>query len=113
MSLPAVSPGPTEEELRDALAEAAAWVSAYLSRVGDLPVLAQVEPGEIAERLPAHAPVAGEPLDAILADVDRLIIPGRVMRISWLAQRLVPGLLLRFMRRQVAAAYQGPKIAAA
>jgi len=76
MSLPAVSPGPTEEELRDALAEAAAWVSAYLSRVGDLPVLAQVEPGEIAERLPAHAPVAGEPLDAILADVDRLIIPG-------------------------------------
>ena len=76
MSLPAVSPGPTDEELREALAEAARWVSRYLETVGDRPVLAQVTPGEIASRLPDAPPDAGEPLDAILGDLDRLILPG-------------------------------------
>ena len=76
MSLPAVSSGPTDEELREALAEAAQWVSRYLETVGDRPVLAQVAPGEIAARLPEAPPDAGEPLDAILGDLDRLILPG-------------------------------------
>jgi aromatic-L-amino-acid decarboxylase len=76
VTLPAVTPGPTDEELRDALAEAAAWVSRYLAEVGERPVLAQVEPGEIAARLPGRAPDRGEPLEAILADVDSLILPG-------------------------------------
>jgi aromatic-L-amino-acid decarboxylase len=44
--------------------------------VGDLPVLARVEPGEIAAALPEHAPSEGEPLADILADVDRILIPG-------------------------------------
>jgi aromatic-L-amino-acid/L-tryptophan decarboxylase len=39
-------------------------------------VLARVAPGEIAAMLPAHAPQTGEPLEAILADVDRVIVPG-------------------------------------
>jgi aromatic-L-amino-acid/L-tryptophan decarboxylase len=39
-------------------------------------VLAQVSPGEIAAMLPAHPPQHGEPLEAILADVDRVIVPG-------------------------------------
>jgi len=32
------------------------WAARYLERVGDLPVLAQVEPGEIRSRLPASPP---------------------------------------------------------
>jgi aromatic-L-amino-acid decarboxylase len=67
---------PTTGELRAALEQAAEWCSGYLDRVGDLPVLARVEPGEIAAALPAHAPRDGEPLADILADVDRILIPG-------------------------------------
>jgi 3-dehydrosphinganine reductase len=55
------------------------------------------------------------PLDVVTREVldgiDRrrpLIIPGRIMRATWLAQRLAPGLLRQFLRRQVAAVYQGP-----
>jgi aromatic-L-amino-acid decarboxylase len=52
------------------------WVARYLDGVRDRPVLAQVEPGEIAAALPEHAPESGEPLADILADVDRVLIPG-------------------------------------
>src|SRR5947209_2053867 len=69
-------PGPTGAEVREALAEAAAWVSGYLESVGDRPVLSQVSPGDIAARLPERAPDRGEPFDAILGDLDALILPG-------------------------------------
>jgi len=71
-----MAPGPTGAELRSALGEAARWVAEYLKSVGDRPVLAQVEPGEIASRLPAAAPDAGQPLAAILDDIDSLLLPG-------------------------------------
>src|SRR5205823_14316785 len=44
--------------------------------VGGGRVLARVSPGEIAASLPPSAPLHGEPLEAILKDVDRLILPG-------------------------------------
>ena len=52
------------------------WVSTYLRTVGERPVLAQVAPGDLLAALPEHPPAEGEPLDAIMADVDRLILPG-------------------------------------
>ena len=67
---------PTSGELRVALEQATEWCAGYLDRVGELPVLARVEPGEIAAALPEHAPDAGESLSDILADVDRVLIPG-------------------------------------
>jgi aromatic-L-amino-acid decarboxylase len=67
---------PTTGELRSALEQAAEWIASYLDDVDRLPVLAQVKPGEIAAALPEHPPVRGEPLEAILADVDRIIVPG-------------------------------------
>ncbi|HKP10567.1 MAG TPA: hypothetical protein VJZ91_00605, partial [Blastocatellia bacterium] len=51
------------------------WVADYLERVGRLPVLAQVKPGELASQLPTTPPAAGEAMADILADVDRLIVP--------------------------------------
>ena len=72
----AVRGGPTRAEVREALAEAAAWVSGYLETVADRPVLSQVSPGEIAARLPERAPDRGELFDAILGDLDTLILPG-------------------------------------
>jgi aromatic-L-amino-acid/L-tryptophan decarboxylase len=74
--IPATTPGPTPAELRAALDEACRWVADYLDSVGDRPVLAQVEPGEIAARLPLAAPAGGEPLSQIMADIDALIMPG-------------------------------------
>ena len=68
--------GPTPQELRRALHEAAQWVASYLETVGDRPVLARVSPGQIAASLPQSAPFHGEPLETILKDVDRLILPG-------------------------------------
>jgi len=68
--------GPTPQELRLALHEAAEWVASYLETVGDRPVLARVTPGEIAASLPQSAPLHGESLETILQDVDRLILPG-------------------------------------
>ena len=68
--------GPSPQELRHAFHEASDWVASYLEHVGELPVLAQVTPGEIAATLPQSAPTQGEPLEAILKDIDRLILPG-------------------------------------
>jgi aromatic-L-amino-acid/L-tryptophan decarboxylase len=51
------------------------WVARYLETVGELPVLAQVSPGELSAKLPASAPEQGEPFGAVLADLDELILP--------------------------------------
>jgi aromatic-L-amino-acid/L-tryptophan decarboxylase len=51
------------------------WAADYLERVGDLPVLAQVAPGELSARLPASPPEQGEPFANVLRDVDELIVP--------------------------------------
>ena len=62
-------------DLRRDGAAALEWVASYLERVGELPVLAQVEPGWLLERLPASAPETGEPFSALLSDLDELILP--------------------------------------
>jgi aromatic-L-amino-acid/L-tryptophan decarboxylase len=52
------------------------WAARYLERVGDLPVLAQVQPGEIRSRLPASPPEEPEPFEAVLRDLDEVLLPG-------------------------------------
>jgi aromatic-L-amino-acid decarboxylase len=52
------------------------WAADYLERVGDLPVLAQVAPGEVRARLPTHAPDEPEPFSAVLRDLDAVLLPG-------------------------------------
>lgn len=52
------------------------WIADYLERVEEFPVLSQVAPGEIRAKLPDHPPVAGEPFDTILADIDDVVLPG-------------------------------------
>ena len=51
------------------------WIADYFEHIDDLPVLAQVEPGELKSQLPTSPPEKGESMEAILADVDRLIVP--------------------------------------
>src|ERR1035437_159685 len=52
------------------------WVADYQRRVEALPVLSAVQPGQIRASLPPEPPLRGEPFDAILADVEKLILPG-------------------------------------
>ena len=52
------------------------WIADYHERIERFPVLAQVEPGQIRASLPVRPPAVGEPFDAMLADVEKLILPG-------------------------------------
>jgi aromatic-L-amino-acid/L-tryptophan decarboxylase len=51
------------------------WAAGYLERVDELPVLAQVAPGELSAKLPVAAPEQGEPFANVLRDLDELIAP--------------------------------------
>lgn len=64
------------EEFRDAGARVIEWIASYLSRPEGYPVLSQVSPNELKAALPGQAPERGEPIDTILDDFERLILPG-------------------------------------
>jgi aromatic-L-amino-acid decarboxylase len=52
------------------------WIADYFEHPERYPVLAHVKPGEIAAALPAAAPEDPEPFDDVMADFDRLLVPG-------------------------------------
>jgi aromatic-L-amino-acid decarboxylase len=56
-------------------AAALEWAARYLERVPELPVLAQVRPGELAAQLPAAAPEQPEQFADVLRDLDELLLP--------------------------------------
>jgi aromatic-L-amino-acid decarboxylase len=52
------------------------WIADYYANLEKLPVLSDVEPGAIRAALPASPPEEGEPFESVLADLDRVILPG-------------------------------------
>lgn len=60
---------------RAAAHEVADLVADYLEGVESYAVLPAIEPGSIAPLFAAHAPEGPEPVEAILADVERLVLP--------------------------------------
>lgn len=52
------------------------WIADYYEQIESLPVLSQVEPGQIRAGLPPHPPATGEAFEDILQDIPRLILPG-------------------------------------
>jgi aromatic-L-amino-acid decarboxylase len=66
----------TPAEFRRHGREVVDWIADYYERIESLPVGAQVEPGEVRGRLPAGPPEQGEPFEAVLADLDQVIVPG-------------------------------------
>jgi aromatic-L-amino-acid decarboxylase len=52
------------------------WIADYMTRVEALPVLSQVAPGKIRAGLPDRPPERSEPLEAVLRDLDEIILPG-------------------------------------
>ena len=52
------------------------WLADYYARIESFPVLSRVEPGQIWASLPADPPAKGQPFQALLQDVEKLILPG-------------------------------------
>ena len=66
----------TPEDFRQHGHKVIDWIAEYMEQVEDYPVLSQVAPGEIRASLPETPPELGEPFEDLLADMDRLILPG-------------------------------------
>lgn len=52
------------------------WIADYHARIESFPVLSRVEPGQLRASLPANPPQKGGDFDAILGDIEKLILPG-------------------------------------
>lgn len=52
------------------------WISEYLCNPERYPVLAQVKPGDIKGTQPEQAPAIGHDMGSILADLDKIVVPG-------------------------------------
>jgi aromatic-L-amino-acid decarboxylase len=52
------------------------WIAEYLEHPEKYPVLSRVKPGDIVAALPPRAPEEGEPFEAIMADFERVLVPG-------------------------------------
>lgn len=66
----------TPDEFRAAGRQVVDWIADYLEHLEDLPVQSRARPGDLRAALPAHPPEQGEPLAAVLADLDAHIVPG-------------------------------------
>ncbi len=52
------------------------WIADYYEQIETYPVLSQAAPGSVRAALPDAPPQEGEPFAAMLADVERAILPG-------------------------------------
>jgi len=64
------------EEFRRAGHQFVDWIADYRARVASRPVMSRVEPGAIRAQLPVAPPEQPDSFDAVLADLDRLVMPG-------------------------------------
>jgi aromatic-L-amino-acid/L-tryptophan decarboxylase len=66
----------TPEEFRKYGHAIVDWIADYRVRLEALPVMAKTVPGDIKSQLPAAPPERPESFDTILADLDRIVMPG-------------------------------------
>ncbi len=52
------------------------WIADYQERIESLPVLSRAKPGELRAALPEEPPETGEDFEAVMRDLDELILPG-------------------------------------
>ena len=52
------------------------WIADYLDGVEQYPVSSTLQPGQVRAMLPEHPPTQPEPFESVLADLDRVVIPG-------------------------------------
>ena len=66
----------TPEQFRQHGYQVVDWIAQYMQEVEHYPVMSRVAPGEIRDKLPSAPPEHGEPFDALLRDVNDIILPG-------------------------------------
>lgn len=64
------------EEFRARGHELVDWMAEFLGTIEERPVRSQVEPGDIMAQLPDTPPEESEPFDRIMADFQRIVMPG-------------------------------------
>src|SRR5215467_13439535 len=52
------------------------WIADYLANPERLSVLSQIQPGDVRQQLPPSPPNEPESMDAVLSDLDKIIVPG-------------------------------------
>lgn len=70
------SPHMTPDEFRRHGHTLVDWIADYLGRVETLPVQARTAPGDVRGGLPASPPERGEAFGDMLADLERVVLPG-------------------------------------
>lgn len=65
----------SKEDFRRLGHELIDWVADYFDNIEQRPVLAAIEPGDLKAQLPPAPPARGEPMEKIIEDLDRLIVP--------------------------------------
>lgn len=65
-------------EFRRQLHKLADWIADYREKIAERPISRNVQPGEILSQLDRDPPESGTPFEEILADIDRVIVPGVV-----------------------------------
>ncbi len=66
----------TPEQFRQYGRDMVDWIAKYYEDIETLPVLSQVKPGEIRQKLPGAAPHEAEDFATILRDIDKVIVSG-------------------------------------
>lgn len=66
----------TPDEFRRYGHELIDWIADYRAKAETHPVMAQCAPGDIKKQLPATPPAQPEPFSEVLADLDRIVMPG-------------------------------------
>jgi len=66
----------TPDQFREEGKKVIDWIADYYENIENYPVMSQVQPGEVKESLPPSAPQKGEPVDAMMKDVNEKIMPG-------------------------------------
>ena len=66
----------TPDQFREMGHQLIDWIADYRERIPELPVRAQVLPGEVREALPETPPGGQEAFAALLDDLDTVIVPG-------------------------------------
>jgi aromatic-L-amino-acid decarboxylase len=94
------------EEYRRAARQIADWTADYLRDVERFPVLSPAAPGSVRSGLPASPPQHAEALDAILSDIEQLLIPATT---HWQS----PGFMAYFASTGSAPGILGETLAAA
>jgi aromatic-L-amino-acid decarboxylase len=76
MTQPVARPSLDVEQFRRQAHQIVDWMADYLRDLGSRPVQPSAEPGAVRASLPPAPPLAGEPFERIMADFERIIVPG-------------------------------------